>query len=330
MSILILRPGVLDTVQDFGRFGYSHWGINPGGVMDRSAAGIANLLVGNSKSNAVVEIHFPGPQILIEQTTLISICGADFTAMLDDHELPMWQPLLVRRNTVLHFDKLVSGTRAYIALHGGVDVPHWLGSCSTNLAAASGGFEGRRLEKFDRLLQGENRFYLSGWLKEGDDLRKLAWRASVKALYDDRHSISIVPGPEWDLLTKTAQEELLENNFMIHPSSNRMGYKLKGPILERTNNDELISSGVIFGTIQLLPNGQLVVLMADHQTTGGYPRIGQVIAAHLPKLAQLRPSDCIQFTRTSVAAAEQLYFKQQNDLNVLEHACNTNLKNVVC
>jgi len=330
MSILVLKPGLLDTIQDGGRFGYSNWGINPGGVMDRYAARVANMLVGNSAEEALLEIHFPGPQLLFEQTALITICGSDFTPMLDDKPLPLWQPIVVRRNTALHFDALRNGGRCYLAIHGGIDVEKWLGSYSTNLKAEAGGFNGRRLEKLDRLFQGECRFYFPAWLPNEKDKIALNWRADTTKVYEHPHEIYITEGREWHLLKESAKEDLLNCNFIIHPSSDRMGYQLKGEKLQLQAAVEQVSSGVNFGTIQLLPGGQLVILMADHQTTGGYPRIGHVISAHLPKLAQLRPSDCVQFCRTTVAAAEELLFAQQRELTILQRACNDRLKQLSC
>src|SRR5215831_16631775 len=135
MSISIIKPGLLDTVQDMGRFGYGNWGINPTGVMDQYAAKLANMLVGNESTEAVIEIHFPGAQILFEQNALISLTGANFSPTLNDEPLPLWQPIVVRKNTVLHFPKLQSGARCYLAIHGGFNLPQWLGSYSTNIKA---------------------------------------------------------------------------------------------------------------------------------------------------------------------------------------------------
>jgi antagonist of KipI len=144
------------------------------------------------------------------------------------------------------------------------------------------------------------------------------------------HEIDFIAGRELSSLTPAATIDFRQNNFTIHPFSDRMGYRLKGPLLERQQQTELVSTGVSFGTIQLLPDGELIVLMADHQTTGGYPRLGHVISSHLPKLAQLRPSDCIQFNEVSVEEAELLYIAQQKELGILQIACRENLNALVC
>jgi antagonist of KipI len=330
MSISIIKPGLLDTMQDLGRNGYGSLGINCGGAMDRYATQVANMLVGNALHEAVMEIHFPGPQLLFEQNVLISITGANFTPTLNDEELPLWQPLLIRKNTILHFPKLQWGSRCYIAIHGGFCVEEWLGSYSTNLKAGAGGYQGRKLEKGDELVTRESTIYFPALMKAGKDVHPLSWRPDIAANYQLPHEINFIEGHELGALTEASAAEFMQNNFTIHPFSDRMGYRLKGPALQFTHPTELVSTGVSFGTIQLLPDGELIILMADHQTTGGYPRLGHVISAHLPKLAQLRPSDCIQFNKISIEKAEALFFRQQKELGILQTACYERLNELVC
>jgi len=330
MSLTIIKPGILDTLQDLGRSGYSRLGINSGGVMDRYAAQVANMLVGNDTREAVIEIHFPGAQFLFEQNTLISITGGNFNALLNDEPVPLWHPIVVRKNAVLHFPKLYYGSRCYLSVHGGFCVNKWLNSYSTHLKAGAGGFHGRKLEKGDEIPFKESSIYFAGLLKPGKEFEALKWQVDTGSTYLHPNEIYILKGNEWDQLTYQSQQTMLEDNFIIHPFSDRMGYQLKGIDLIREQNTELVSSGVSFGTIQLLPNGQLIVLMADHQTTGGYPRVGHVISAHLPKLAQLRPSDCIHFIKTDIATAEHMLMAQQQELNILQRACMERLNSMVC
>jgi antagonist of KipI len=330
MSFTVIKPGLLDTIQDAGRTGYAAMGINPGGVMDKYAAQVSNMLVGNDLNEPVIEIHFPGPQLLFEQNTLISVCGADFTPLVNNEPLNLWQPHVIRKNNILQFGKKQKGSRCYIAVHGGMAVEQWLGSSSTHLRAGVGGYRGRKLDKGDELVFKESTIYFPSLMKEGKDIQSLHWIADAQKVYAHPHEIAFVAGHEWNALTRESQTGFLENNFMIHPFSDRMGYQLKGVTMELTKPVELVSSGVSFGTIQLLPNGQLVVLMADHQTTGGYPRVGHVISAHLPKLAQLSPSDNIHFTQTTVAAAEQLLCEHQRDCTVLQRACQEHLNALLC
>jgi len=320
----------LDTMQDLGRYGYGSLGINCGGAMDRYAAQLANMMVGNAVQEAVLEMHFPGPQLLFEQNALICISGADFSPSLNDQPLPLCQPLLIRKNTILHFPRLQWGARCYIAIHGGFSVDEWLNSYSTNLKAAAGGYAGRKLEKGDELISKESTIYFPALMKAGKDVHALPWRTATNSVYQFPHEILFVRGHELDALTPAAKDEFMQSNFTIHPFSDRMGYRLKGPLLHFETPTELVSTGVSFGTIQLLPDGEMIILMADHQTTGGYPRLGHVMAAHLPKLAQLRPSDCIQFKEISIAKAEEAFFAQQRDLSILQTACYDHLNALVC
>jgi antagonist of KipI len=330
MAFSIIKPGLLDTIQDLGRHGFGNIGVNPGGAMDVYAAQVANLLVGNDQHEAVIEIHFPGPQILFEQNTLIAITGANFSPTINDEEIPRWQPVVIRKNTVLHFPSLVQGGRCYLSVHGGYCLKKWLNSYSTNLKAGAGGLAGLALKKGDELPFNENTIYFAGLLKNESNFETLPWRVNTEKIYQYPHEIGFLPGREWECLSTSAKKILLENNFLIHPSSDRMGYQLKGAALALERPVELVSSAVSFGTVQLLPNGQLIVLMADHQTTGGYPRIAHVVTAHLPKLAQLRPSDTIQFKLMDHAMAERLLVCRQKELHILQRSCLDHLNEMVC
>src|ERR1700748_505610 len=206
MAFSIIKPGLLDTIQDMGRNGFGNWGISPGGAMDGYAAKVANLLVGNDQDEAVLEIHFPGPQILFEQNTLIAITGADFSPMVNDEHIPRWQPVVVRKNTVLHFPSLVQGGRCYISVHGGFCMKKWLNSYSTNLKAGAGGWHGQALKKGDELPFAENRIYFAGLLKEESDFAILPWRVNIADHYRDPLAIGFLPGNEWHKLSDGSQK----------------------------------------------------------------------------------------------------------------------------
>jgi antagonist of KipI len=330
MAFSIIKPGLLDTIQDMGRQGFGNWGISPGGAMDRYAAQVANLLVGNDGYEAVLEIHFPGPQILFEQNTMIAVTGADFSPTINDEVIPRWQPVVVRKNTVLHFPSLVQGGRCYLSVHGGYCMKKWLNSFSTHLRAGVGGWGGLPLKKGDELPFNENTIYFAGLLKEESNFEVLPWRVNTEKIYRHPHEIGFIPGHEWPLLSNAGKSAFLQNNFLIHPSSDRMGYLLSGAPLMPEPSIELVSSAVSFGTVQLLPGGQLIVLMADHQTMGGYPRIAHVASAHLPKLAQLRPSDTIQFKLMDQETAEQMILTRQKELHILQRSCMDHLNELVC
>jgi antagonist of KipI len=330
MAFSIIKPGLLDTIQDMGRQGFGNWGISPGGAMDRYAAQVANLLVGNDGHEAVLEIHFPGPQILFEQNTMIAVTGADFSPTINDELIPRWQPIVVRKNTVLHFPSLIQGGRCYLSVHGGYCMKKWLNSFSTHLRAGVGGWGGLPLKKGDELPFNENTIYFAGLLKEESNFEVLPWRVNTEKIYRHPHEIGFIPGHEWPLLSNAGRSAFLQNNFLIHPSSDRMGYLLSGAPLVLEPSIELVSSAVSFGTVQLLPGGQLIVLMADHQTMGGYPRIAHVASAHLPKLAQLRPSDTIQFKMMDQETAEQMILTRQKELHILQRSCMDHLNELVC
>lgn len=319
MSLKITRAGLLDTVQDGGRYGFQHLGINPGGAMDRFAAALANALLGKAADAPVLELHFPAAEILFQQKAIFCLAGADFTPCVNGIEIRRNQPVAVDQNTVLSFRKHCSGARCYLAVLNDLQIAPWLNSYSTNLKAGAGGFEGRALQRGDEISLAAIDFHLT------EDHLLLPWR--YKEEQKESGSISVIPGPEWDWLSANSQQDFLQQPFTITPASDRMGYRLQGEELEQQQQEELVSSGVTFGTVQLLPSGQLVVLMADHQTTGGYPRIAQVISAHLPKLAQMGAGERFHYSLTGSAAAEEKWMAQQKSLLTLQNTCKLKIEN---
>ncbi|MCW3116439.1 MAG: urea amidolyase related protein [Chitinophagaceae bacterium] len=324
MSLIVIKPGILDTVQDNGRYGYQHLGINPGGTMDRFSAQAVNFLVGNSSDEAVIEIHFPAAAFLFQQDAIIAVGGADFLPSIDGEAIPLWHPVIINRNSVLQFHGIKKGTQCYLAIKGGLDIPKWLNSFSTHTKACIGGFNGRALQKNDTLPFKPHACYAK--FLSGKDFMILPWQADIKWNHFIPERISVLPGHEWSWIKESLQTDFLNNPFTITFSSDRMGYRLSGLPVHTENKTELISSAVSFGTIQLLPDGQLIVLMADHQTTGGYPRIAHVISAHLSQLAQVRPGEKIQFQVTDMATAEQLFCRQKHHLLQLQNACKFRLE----
>jgi antagonist of KipI len=314
----ILKAGMLDSIQDMGRFGYQQFGINPTGCMDKYAASIANCLVCNDVNEAVIEIHFPGPSILFEETAIIAITGADFNATINGKPVPVNKPVLVNKNETLQFKSPKNKSQCYLAIRGGIKLDKWLNSYSTNLKAESGGFHGRRLLKDDLIeLNGEQ---IDLGLNE-EAFRVLPWQVNESSGDDLSNEFLVIEGSEWNWIDDLSKEKFLKNPFFITHNSDRMGYRLASEPLHPPGKAELISSAVSFGTIQLLPDGQLIILMADHQTTGGYPRLGNIISAHLSKLAQVNAGDEIHFKFTDHEAAETLLIKQQQHLLQLQIAC---------
>lgn len=323
MSLRIRKNGILDTIQDGGRYGYQHLGINPAGAMDITAMKIANILVGNEAGEAVIEMHFPAAEILFEETMLVALSGADFTATINGDTVPILQPLIVQQGSTLRFGKNITGARVYLAVQGGYLTKEWLQSSSTHLKVEAGGFEGRALQKNDLLLLKQN--LISQVVTHVKPVVILSWRVNVSDLYVS-NTFHFIPGAEYYGLNESSKQQLEAGSFAINQQSDRMGYRLSGVSLQLQIEKELISTAVTKGTIQLLPDGQLIILMADHQTTGGYPRIGHVISADISSLAQMQARQIFALKKIDISSAENLLFDQQRNLQQLQNACNLRLQ----
>ena len=315
MTLRVIKNGILDTIQDLGRYGWRNKGVNPNGVMDHTAALLVNLLLANDVNSPVIELHFPAGQFRFEAAAIFALGGANFSAELDGTPIDNWRMHKAGAGQVLRFREKLSGMRSYLSIKGGFRCGQWLGSSSTNLIAAIGGVKGGPLAK-DDLVPFNPTFPLSS-----------SWRGarvstSLIPRYSNFPTIRFTFGAEFDELTPTDQHKLFDSPFTVSVDSNRMGYKLKGPALMRKTANELLSSAVTFGTIQLLHSGQLIVLMSDHQTTGGYPRIGNVIALDLPLLAQLGPGDRLFFKQVSIQHTESLTANFQQELALFRTACH--------
>lgn len=340
MSLQIIKAGILDTIQDGGRHGFQHLGINPTGAMDQYAMQVANALVGNRLDEAVIEMHFPASAFLFGYPSLIALSGADFSATINGDAVLQLHPIRVNKNDVLQFHRPVQGARTYLAIAGGMHIKKWLGSQSTHLKAKTGGYQGRNLHKGDEILfrqsfpatPAKSEFVVLPWKA---DMNCLPAETSVfvnttsggfvKARIDDTNELLVLPGNEWDRLTTESKENFLMTSFVITQQSDRMGYRLNNIPLPVMTNEEVVSSAVSFGTVQLLPDGKLIILVADHQTTGGYPRVAHVISAHQSRLAQLKAGDKLHFRFTDKQTAEELWIKQQQHLLQLKNACTFRL-----
>ncbi|MGC2235177.1 MAG: biotin-dependent carboxyltransferase family protein [Pyrinomonadaceae bacterium] len=315
MSIQILKSGILTTVQDLGRTNFRRFGINPNGVMDTTAARLINILLGNRENEAVLEMHFPAPEILFESDAFFAVGGADFSAKLNDLQLENWRPYFAERKSILRFPEKTSGNRAYFSIKGGFEIEKWLGSASTNLKAKIGGCGGRALQKDDRLLFKQRTI-------NNEQRTNIKISRAMLPFYSRFPTVRVIAGAEFELLTAQSRENFLHEDFVISPNSDRMGFRLRGEPIELSDKKELISSAVNFGAIQLLPDGQIIILMADHQTSGGYPRIGNVISVDLPLPAQLGAGDKVAFHLISIEEAENLTLEFEKNLNLLKIAVN--------
>ena len=329
MSLRILRPGLLTTVQDLGRFGYQQDGIIVSGAMDAQALRVGNLLVGNEENAAGLEITLLGPKIRFEADHLIALTGAHLSPNLNGQPVGRNRAIWVAAGAELTFGPAVAGCRAYLAVAGGVAVPLVLGSRSTYLRAGFGGLEGRALRAGDELpigapsgigarltqtLARPNRAWLPARFTPGPGLCPALRPEPV---------IRAVRGPEYTQFSSESQRAFWEEPFTVTPEADRMGYRLQGPGLQRPDATELLSSAVTFGTVQVPAGGQPIILLADHQTTGGYPRIAQVISADFSALAQARPGQRLQFQEATLSEAQALYLAQEARVRTLQRGIET-------
>lgn len=309
MSIEVIKPGLCTTLQDQGRLGFQHLGIPANGPMDPLAHGLANILVGNTRDCPTLEITLQGPLLRFTAGCLIALAGADLGARLDDVPLPPGRAVRVTSGTLLSFGKRANGARAYLAVHGGYRLPPVLGSISTNRRTGLGGVQGRPLVAGDRLpinssFRNPPRLTLPNGL----------WP------FDGDAPIRLIPGREWAAFDPQAQRDLFEQPYRITNDSERMGYRLAGPSLKLKAPLELLSEAVTFGTLQVPPDGQPIILMADRQTTGGYPKIAHVASIDLPRLAQMLPGEQLSFALIDLETAQQLAMQRARWVQALETA----------
>ncbi|MCC9166020.1 biotin-dependent carboxyltransferase family protein [Pontibacter harenae] len=334
MGLKILKPGLLTTIQDTGRYGFQKDGVIVSGAMDRVALRLANLLTGNQEDEAALEITLKGPEIFFQEDQLISITGADLSPTIDNKKLKLWRPIFVKKGSVLKFGTPKLGCRTYLAVCGGFQLQKALGSYSTYLRAGIGGMHGKALQEGDNIPCKGINVTASSVLDElnlkqtADNFVQASWAPDPAYLpsYEKDPVIRAVKGPEYELFTATSKSNIWNNIFQVTQQSDRMGYSLAGLALALEEAKELVSSAVTFGTVQVPPQGQPIILMADHQTTGGYPRIAQVITADLPKLAQVVPGRGIRFTEVSIDEAQQLYLEQEHQLLQLKQSIQIKVK----
>jgi biotin-dependent carboxylase-like uncharacterized protein len=315
--IVVQKPGLLASVQDLGRHGHRQLGICPGGALDVLALTLANRLVGNVDGAAGLELTMGGCEVRFETDTRIALAGDDFGAQLDGVPLwPCWS-VPVAAGQVLKLSGAnaagakKAGLRSWLAIAGGIDVAPVLGSRSTDLKASFGGHEGRALRKGDKLPLGPSRLDAAQRARKPFGLRGPDWGAEEA---DAAIALRVLPGPEFEQFTLAAREVLWGERWRITSQSNRMGSRLAGTELKRKRAGDMLSSGVIPGTIQVPPSGQPIILMGDAQTTGGYPRIGVVIRADLWKLAQAPLNGKLRLVQVDMAQSLAAWAGQQRYL----------------
>ena len=308
MTVEIVRPGLLTTLQDRGRSGWAMLGVGTAGAMDYVALRLANALVGNPPRAAALEITLIGPRLRFDEPATIALTGAEHP------DVPMWRAVRVDSGSVLDFGNARHGARAYLAIAGGFAVEHMLGSASTDVNAKLGG---RPLREGDRLVIGDSHPTES----------HPAWSLDPRPWFDADPAtpIRLIRGAHFEALDGASRIALFEREFRIAADSNRVGYRLDGPRLALSAPLELVSEPLAAGTVQLPPGGQPIALMAEHPTVGGYPRIGHVAAVDLALLAQRKPGDPVRFAEIGLDDAQTRYLERERALALLIEAIHERL-----
>ena len=311
MSVSVLKPGLLSTLQDGGRRGHAAIGVGRAGAMDVPAWRLANALVGNRGNEAAIECTLVGPTLRFEHSAWIALTGAPIAARIGAFELPVWTACHVPAGSVLQLGSMAVGCRSYLAVRGGFDVAPVLGSRSSDLHAGLG-----------HALQAGEVLPIGGEPAEPDgpagDPRALTWRLDPQPWFDFAQApIALLPGSHAAQLDDASRRQLVDARFRIGKDSNRTASRLDGPTLRLRAPLELISEAALPGTVQLPPSGQPIVLMAEAPVTGGYPRIGQVAAVDLPRLAQRRPGDTACFRHGTLEQAMTRLLRREQALDTL-------------
>jgi len=306
MSLLVVESaGLQTTVQDFGREGYGVLGISASGAADAVALRLGNLLLENKPGTPALEMTLSGGTFLFPDGAVICLAGASFGAQVDGKALELWRPHAILPGKRLALGPTRDFARCYLCVAGGVGVVDFLGSASTHLLSGLGGWEGRALRKGDVLQIG----------KLEKNIRRRKLRAGVLDELKPGKTLRVTRGPQSAWFTEEARRTLLGDEFVVSEESNRIGLRLDGPRLAWRENVEMISEGAPLGAIQVTPSGQAIILFVEQQTTGGYPRIANVVGADLHSVGQLRPRDAIRLEEVSLAKARALWIEQQSLLN---------------
>jgi len=303
----VTKSGIFDIIQDLGRYGYQQFGMPVSGAMDSYALRIGNRILGNKENEAGIEISSPGLILKVLCRTVIAIAGADFDPAINNLPAPMWEALEVKKGDNISFNQIKNGSRSYLLVMGGINVPCLLGSKSTYVRAKIGGLKGRSLKKSDIIHIGNPEQKLQdiiGRKVESIDIPD----------YPEEIEIRVIPGPQDDYFTKAGLSTFFNSFYEITVHSDRMGYRLKGPKIENKNGSDIITDGIPPGSIQVPRNGMPIVMLADRQTTGGYAKIATVISADIDKFAQMKPGNKIKFREVDLEEAHRLLQEREEKI----------------
>ena len=303
----VIEPGILTTIQDLGRYGFSQFGVPPSGALDSFSFRAGNLLVGNLEEKACLETALMGLKLMALKEVVISITGGDLCPTLNGEPLTMWRTHLLVEGDVIHFKKVRAGCRAYLAVAGGFVVPRIMGSSSTYLSGRFGGLEGRKLKRGDILYS----------LDISCSLNKLGLRFPIDwvSFPEKKVSLRVISGPQDDHFTEEGFQTFCSSPYHVTPQCDRMGIRLEGPRIERRPDVEesIISEGLVAGAIQVPGDGNPIIILTE-LVTGGYTKIATIISTDLPRVAQLKPGDQVRFLPISIEGAHDLLREQEERL----------------
>lgn len=309
MGIQVLQPGLLTTVQDQGRFGHQRIGMSPAGAMDLHSMRLANLLVDNDRDEAVLEMTMLGPRLQFARGCVFAVTGADMGARLDGEMVPWGCAVTAPAGSVLQFGAARSGCRAYLAVAGGFDVPVLYGSKSTLLRSSLGGFQGRKLQTGDLLPLAAPRTEVAN-----QSIRRLP----PQPPFSRSITVRVIPGPQEDRFSQRGLDTFYHSTFTVTDKSDRMGCRLSGPKIEHSGDPNIISDGIPLGAVQVPGSGEPMIMMSEHQGSGGYTKIANVITVDIPLVAQCPPGAEIRFQAVTVEEAQRLYLARLSEYDRLE------------
>jgi antagonist of KipI len=285
LSIKVIKPGLYTTIQDQGRVGYQRFGVPFSGPMSPMDAGAANRIVGNELTNPTMEITLMGPLLQLDGKGCIALTGAPIEVFLDNQKVPMYKSLEINGSRILSFGKMESGYRSYLSVRGNWELTPWLNSVSAAPGSSGHFIPTSQLNK-------DQQFQV-----HSDGMYSMA---SPPPSVDSTNNVRIMAGPEYQIFEPHQIRYFLNQKFQVSSQANRMGLRLVEKLPAYLPQGEVISSGIVPGTIQITNEGQPIILTADAQTSGGYPRIANVLSDDFGRLAQLRPGAQVGFSLTSI------------------------------
>ena len=307
MGLEVLRAGLQSTVQDQGRFGYAHLGVSASGAADNFSLIIGNILVGNPKHYAGIEMTIIGDKYSFKSEAYIALTGSEFEAELDNKYIPFWKRLIIKKGQILDIRSTKNGARCYLCVAGGINIKDVMGAKTTHLTSGIGGLHGRILKKLDELDFG----LLDDSIKPIQNLND--------SITTDTKIIKVTKGVQWSWFDKNQKNKLFQHQYQVEELSNRMGLRLFGNAIKTNRENEITTAGISLGSIQIPGGGQPIISFVEHQTTGGYPIIANVISADIRKVGQLKAGDCFQFELISLGSAEKLRVDKEKFIHNLQH-----------